>query len=154
MGKFYAALIIQAVGIAAFLGKVKFKTVDAQMVPVSNQTDLPNSWRVVDRAQTAPKDDIPVSRSYACRRWSEDVGVKIRGRLPGPLRHGSRPADEPNARGADRSAGLHLFQELSTLGQQLAHTLLLWPGLRQNKARCSSASAATGPDLRRCAVPY
>jgi hypothetical protein len=28
-------------------------------------------------------------------------------------------------RDADRSAGLHLFQELSSLGQKLAHTLLL-----------------------------
>ena len=27
-------------------------------------------------------------------------------------------------READRSAGLHLFQELSTLAQQFAHTLL------------------------------
>jgi hypothetical protein len=30
---------------------------------------------------------------------------------------------------ADRSAGLHLFQELSTLGQQLAHPLLRCHGL-------------------------
>jgi len=32
-------------------------------------------------------------------------------------------------RETDRSAGLHVFQELSTLGQQLAHTLLLRQGL-------------------------
>ena len=37
----------------------------------------------------------------------------------------SKTVDEPHNRGADRSAGLHLFQELSTLGQQLADALLL-----------------------------
>jgi hypothetical protein len=36
----------------------------------------------------------------------------------------------PMHRDTDRSAGLHLFQELSTLGQQLAHTLLLRQGFR------------------------
>ena len=30
---------------------------------------------------------------------------------------------------AERSAGLHLFQELSTLGQQLVHELSLCEGL-------------------------
>ena len=53
-----------------------------------------------------------------------------------------------------RSVGLHLFQELSTLGQQLAHTLLFPPGLRQSIARVSSAHGATGPDIWRCAVRY
>jgi hypothetical protein len=33
-------------------------------------------------------------------------------------------------RDAGHSVGLHLFQELSTLGQQVAHTLLLCQGLR------------------------
>ena len=32
-------------------------------------------------------------------------------------------------RDADRSAGLHLFQELWTLDQQFAHTLLVCQGL-------------------------
>ena len=32
-------------------------------------------------------------------------------------------------RDPDRSVGLHLFQELSTLGQQFAHTLLFRQGL-------------------------
>jgi hypothetical protein len=53
---------------------------------------------------------------------------------------------------ADRSAGLHLFQELSTLGQQLAHTLLFRTGLRQSIAHVSSEHAPTAPALQRCAV--
>ena len=42
---------------------------------------------------------------------------------------GQKPRMNPIHRGADRSARLHLFQELSTLGQQLTHTLLLRQGL-------------------------
>jgi hypothetical protein len=36
------------------------------------------------------------------------------------------PSDNLMHREAAASAGLHLFQDLSTLGQQLTHTLLLW----------------------------
>ena len=42
---------------------------------------------------------------------------------------GQKPRMNPIHRDADRSAGLHLFQELSTSGQQLAHTLLFRQGL-------------------------
>ena len=38
---------------------------------------------------------------------------------------GGKKRDEPVHREIGQSAGLHLFQELSTLGQQLAHTALL-----------------------------
>jgi hypothetical protein len=44
------------------------------------------------------------------------------------LRPGQKPRMNPMHRDTDRSAGLHLFQELSTLGHQLAHTLLLREG--------------------------
>jgi hypothetical protein len=43
-------------------------------------------------------------------------------------RYGRSPTNggmNPLHREAGRSAGLHLFQELSTLGQQLTRTLLL-----------------------------
>jgi hypothetical protein len=55
-------------------------------------------------------------------------------------------------RDAGHSVGLHLFHELSTLGQQVAHTLLLCQGLRQNKthvfqrARRDPASPSGGYD--------
>jgi hypothetical protein len=65
--------------------------------PVSKMYRLAKLGRVADRAPTAPKNEIPVSRSYACRRWSEDVGIKIRSRLPSPLRQGTKTADEPHA---------------------------------------------------------
>jgi hypothetical protein len=41
---------------------------------------------------------------------------------------GQKPRMNPMHRDVGRSAGLHLFQELSTLGQQLAHTLLFREG--------------------------
>jgi hypothetical protein len=41
-----------------------------------------------------------------------------------------KPRMNPTHRDAGHSVGLHLFQELSTLGQQVAHTLLLCQGLR------------------------
>jgi hypothetical protein len=67
------------------------------LFPISNQsTDLLNSGHVAERAQTAPKNEIPVSRSDACRCWSGDVGLKIRSRLPSPLRRGTKTADEPH----------------------------------------------------------
>jgi hypothetical protein len=52
-------------------------------------------------------------------------------------------------RDADPSAGLHLFQELSTLGQQLAHTLLLRQGLSGVKPDASGATTATPFDFAR-----
>ena len=42
---------------------------------------------------------------------------------------GKSPPMNPKHRDAICSAGLHLFQELSTLGQQFAHTLLFREGL-------------------------
>ena len=42
---------------------------------------------------------------------------------------GQKPRMNPKYRDVGCSAGLHLFQELSTLGQQLAHTLLFRQGL-------------------------
>ncbi len=59
-----------------------------------------------------------------------------------------KPRMNPLHRDADRSAGLHLFQELSTLGQQLAHTLLFRQGCGQRARRDrSSPSAVCGPVL-------
>jgi hypothetical protein len=55
-------------------------------------------------------------------------------------------------RGAVPSAGLHLFQELSTLGQQLTHALLLGQGCRRIKDRVSSTRTVTAPALPRGAV--
>jgi hypothetical protein len=49
----------------------------------------------------------------------------------------------PMHREVGRSAGLHLFQELTTLGQQLAHTLLFRQGLGGVKPMVSSEHAAT-----------
>ena len=46
-------------------------------------------------------------------------------------------------RGADRSAGLHLFQELSTLGQQLAHTLLFRQGFGGVKPMFPASTSRT-----------
>jgi hypothetical protein len=57
-------------------------------------------------------------------------------------------------REAAGSAGLHLFQELPTLAQQLPHPLLLGQGFGQNKAHASTAHAETAPGLRRCAARY
>ena len=51
-------------------------------------------------------------------------------------------------REAAGSARLHLFQELSTLGQQLAHSLLPGSGLGRIKDHASSMHAATAPALR------
>jgi hypothetical protein len=48
--------------------------------------------------------------------------------IPSLLRQRQKPRDEPHAPWADRSAGLHLFQELSTLGQQFTPTLLFREG--------------------------
>jgi hypothetical protein len=52
------------------------------------------------------------------------------------------------------SAGLHLFQELSPLGQQLAHALLFLeaaaeycPCFQRPRFDCSSPSAVRGPVL-------
>lgn len=41
------------------------------------------------------------------------------------LHQGAMPRMNPTHRDSDRSAGLQLFQEFSTLGQQVAHTVLL-----------------------------
>jgi hypothetical protein len=45
------------------------------------------------------------------------------------LHQAAMPRVNPTHPDPERSAGLHLFQELSTLGQQVAHTLLLRQGL-------------------------
>ena len=58
----------------------------------------------------------------------------------------------PMHREADRSAGLHLFQELSTLDQQLAHPLLFRQGLGGIKGHVSSEHVVTAPAFRRYAV--
>jgi hypothetical protein len=56
-------------------------------------------------------------------------------------------------RDAGHSVGLHLFQELSTLGQQVAHTLLLGKGLRGIEpmfpASTSRTRQLTNPSFRR-----
>jgi hypothetical protein len=53
----------------------------------------------------------------------------------------------PVHRDTDRSAGLPLFQELSTLGQQVAHTVLLCQGFAKIKPMFSSEHDATLPAL-------
>ena len=70
-----------------------------------------------------------MSRSYADRRWWENVGIEIRSRYLAHCASDKNRRMNPMHRETDRSAGLHVFQELSTLGQQLAHTLLLRQGL-------------------------
>jgi hypothetical protein len=52
----------------------------------------------------------------------------------------------PMHRDTGRSVGLHLFQELSTLGQQLAHTLLLLG--RGGRESVFTERAAISPALR------
>ena len=49
-------------------------------------------------------------------------------------------------REASFSAGLHLFQELSTLGQHLHARAFVREGLRQSVAHVSSEHGATAPD--------
>jgi hypothetical protein len=51
----------------------------------------------------------------------------------------------PMHRDTHRSAGLHLFQELSTLGQQLTRAVLFRQGPRRSIVHVSTA---TWPDLR------
>jgi len=51
-------------------------------------------------------------------------------------------------READRSPGLHLFQELSTLGQQLAHALLLRQGCGRVLPLFPAKHAANLKELR------
>jgi hypothetical protein len=57
-------------------------------------------------------------------------------------------------REAAGSADLHLFQEVSTLGQQFHAHAFAPLGPRQNKDHVSSAHAATAPGLWRCEVRY
>ena len=59
-------------------------------------------------------------------------------------------------RDAGRSAGLHLFQELSTLGQQLAHTLLFRQGLGGVKPMFPASTSRPGQPFggsRSCTAP-
>ena len=53
-----------------------------------------------------------------------------------------------------RNATRSVLQELSTLAQQLAHTLLLREGCGRVFPRVSNPDAATAPAVRRFAVQY
>jgi hypothetical protein len=54
----------------------------------------------------------------------------------------------PVHRDTDRSAGLHLFQELSTLGQQLTPTVLL----RQDRRGCQKRKDI--PTFKTCSLRF
>jgi hypothetical protein len=73
---------------------------------------------------------------------SEDLRCSKAG-LPGQPRRGANPRMNPMHLYA-RSVGLHLFQELSTLGQQLAHTLLFRQGCGGVKPMFPARTARPG----------
>jgi hypothetical protein len=60
---------------------------------------------------------------------------------------GEKPRMNPMHRDTDRSAGLHLFQELSTLGQQFAHTLLFRESLGEVEAANLACLRTPGTDM-------
>jgi len=81
-------------------------------------------------------------RGRAVQRTPQGTQLSLgRFRLYVPSLAGRIPRTKPMRREAAGSAGLHLFQELSTLGQQLAHALLLRQGCGRVKPMFPASTA-------------